>query len=145
MNYEALEDKLNLIEVSGTRVFSEVMTAVDEKAVVANGIVRRDSAFVIPMADEAKTEAIHSMYHAQDIMTTVGIIYAIRSTNDIYGRNVNARLKTIKEAARKAIAGFQIDENHDAFNFASGEGIAFLKGGIFWMDIFTTTYRLDQE
>jgi vacuolar-type H+-ATPase subunit E/Vma4 len=145
MNYEALEDLLGAIQLNGSNVFADVMTAVDEQTVIKNGIVKRDSAFVIPMADEARGEAIHTMYHAQDIATTVGIIYSVRAINDVYGRNVNSRLKTIKDAARKAIAGYQIDELHDPFNFASGEGIAFMKGGIFWMDIFTTTYRFDQE
>lgn len=145
MNFKSLEKLLGDLTHKGARVFSQIMTAVDQQAVIDKGVVLKDSAFIVPMSEEATGGEVHTIQHSQDINVTIGVMYGIRSLNDAYGANVNQRLTTIKQATRNAIAGYELDDDHEPFNFVRGEVVAYLKGGVFWMDIFSTTYRFTKE
>ena len=145
MNFELLEDRLAALTVSGSKVFSSVMTAVDPETVIRNGIVTRDTAFVVPMGEIDTAGQVNTYVASQDIQETVGVMIAIRSINDRYGKDVNARLNTIKKAVRNIITGWEIEQGYSSFVFTQGEVVEFLKGGVFWMEQYTTTYRFRKE
>ncbi|QPG06559.1 hypothetical protein IT774_05140 [Salinimonas marina] len=145
MNYSDIENHLATLTHKGQTLFRQVITAVDQETVIANGLVRQDTAFVVPMSEQGNGEFIYTTAADQTVVVAFGVIVAVRALNDPLGRNVNERLQTIYRTVRRNLIGWTPDPSTDEIAFVEGELITFGQGGAFWMETYTTSYRETTE
>ncbi len=142
-----IENQLAAIKRTDDKpLFKKVATALDPESVIDEGSVRYDSAFVIPLRDGATTGERTTGSYSQQLQSQFAVMIGVRAINDRLGKNVNQRLRNAILATRKALTGYQPqDQNLDPIEFIEGEIVAFLKGGAFWMEQFKTSYIYEQE
>lgn len=145
MNFSDLESRIQAIREDGQPVFRQVLTAVDQEAILNNGLVRHDAAFIVPMQESAPEGFLHTLTASQEVEMQFGVVIAVRALNDRLGRNVNERLQRIYKAVRRNLIGWEPPGTSEPIAFISGETILFGQGGAFWMDTYTTSYIETQE
>lgn len=145
MEFVDIEERLKAIKHEGKPLFKQVLTALDEDAVLNNGIVRHDAAFVLPMEESANPTFVHDFEPEQVIEARFGVMVSVRAVNDRLGRNVNQRLQTIYKAVRRSLIGWEPSTGVDAITFTRGELVLFGNGGAFWLEEYQTNYTEKQE
>lgn len=145
MNLKLIEARIAELKLKGKPIFAEVTSALDPSQIVEDGMVTRDCAFVVPMAESAESDERTTGAYSQQITVSFGVMIGIRSFNDRHGKNINERLHTIKTELRKALLGWEIDPAYNEIELVQGELVAFLKGGAFWMEQYRTSYLYEQE
>ena len=145
MNFSDLENRIQNIEVDGKPLFRQVLTAVDQEAVLNNGLVRQDAAFIVPMQESAPDEFMHTFTTSQEVQMKFGVVISVREANDRLGRNVNDRIQAIYRAVSRNLIGWEPPGTNEPIAFESGETILFGQGGAFWMDTYNTSYIQNQE
>lgn len=145
MEYVDIEDRLKGIKYQGKPLFKQVLTALDQDAVLNNGVVRQDAAFVLPMEEIADPSFTHDYEAEQIIETRFGVMVSVRAVNDRLGRNINQRLQSIYKAVRRSLIGWEPQDGIDAITFTRGELVLFGNGGAFWLEEYQTKYTEKQE
>lgn len=137
--------RLKAIEIDGVPLFEQVLTALDPETVIDAGGVARDSAFVVPMREFAQENERTTGTYSQQMTTLFAVMIGIRAINDRLGNTINDRLARAIKEVRKALVGWEPSEDLEPISFIEGEIVAFLRGGAFWMEQFSTGYLYEQE
>lgn len=144
MNLAEITDRIANIQVDNKPLFTGVLTALDPDLVIKDGIVRQDTAFVIPVREAAPEGERQTYGYSQQIKVIFGIMIGVRSINDRLGSNINERLQRAIDEVRNAMLGWE-PTDHDPITFLEGEVVAFLKGGAFWMEQYQTSHIYDRR
>lgn len=145
LDLAAIETRLKAIKIGGTPLFQQVLTALDPDTVIEAGAVTKDSAFVVPVRESAISNERTTGTFSQQTTTQFAVMIGIRSINDRLGQSINSRLRTAIIETRKALIGWQPDPELDPIEFNEGEIVAFLRGGAFWLEQYSTGYLFEQE
>lgn len=141
MTFDDIETRIRAInDAEGNPLFSSVMTALDQQTVLSDGIVLRDSAFIVPVGEYGAQELEYTCRNDQSVTQKFAVIVAVRAINDRLGKNVNSRLETIYRTLRSNLIGWEPDDSVTPVIFVEGEIVYFAQGGAFWMETYSTTY-----
>lgn len=145
MNLADVTARIKAIKTGNKPLFSTVLTALDPDVVIEDGIVRQDSAFVVPVREFAAENQRTTGIYSQEITVVFGVMIGLRSVNDRLGSNINERLQAAIKAVRASIVGWEPSTEHEPVALVEGEIVAFMKGGAFWMEQYKTSYLYEQE
>jgi len=108
---------------------------------IKQGVRQMPSAFVIPLAEDARSNTSGSQVITQQITNRFAVVYAVKDVSDPHGEKAIAEsLRTIRLASMNALVGWAPSTAFDLCEFEGGSLFHVANSAVFWRDKFSTTH-----
>lgn len=110
---------------------------------VAEKRMRLPGAFVLPGEDRPVGTGNASGLIVQDIEQTVGIVIGISHFADPHGERAVGDLATVRNAILQRLLGWIPDNCEKDCRYQGGRLLSITDDALWWLDRYTTRYRID--
>lgn len=100
------------------------------------------AAYVIELTDEAGPNGLAAGGTRQRLTERIAVVLIMDASRDARGAAAAAELRPLRQAVRRALAGWPPSEDHDALTFQAGRLIAAQGGYLAWEEQFATRSTL---
>ena len=105
------------------------------------GVRQMPTAFVMPLAEDARTSTSSTQVITQKIISHFAVVCAVKDVSDQHGEKAIAEsLRNIRLASMTALAGWAPNAAFDLCQFEGGSLFHVANSAVFWRDKFATTH-----